>query len=99
VRVLAVLVLAASLQLHAVPAAAAGGRCVSVQEFDTAPFARKAVVERFWDAPGRRTDRVEPGSARLVAREYDACGRGWVVVVYRRTSRVAQQFWSWTPDK
>lgn len=99
-RALAVLVLATSLQFHAVPAAAGERReCVSVQEFETAPFARKRVVEAFWDAPGTRTDVVEPGSPRLVAFEYEACGRGWVVVVYRRTSRVAQQFWAWTPDE
>lgn len=102
--VLAVVVLAVSLQLHDVPAAAGSWvppRCVSVQEFETAPFARKAIVERFWDAPGRRTHTVEPGNPRrLMARRYNACWEGgWVVVVYRRTDHVAVQFWSWTPDE
>lgn len=96
VRAVGALVLAMSVQLHTLPAAAGRG-CVTVEEFETAPFARKARVEAFWDASGRRTERVEPGSARHVAYEYDACGPGWVVVVYRRTSRAALQFWSWTP--
>lgn len=98
--VLAVVVVAVSLQFHAVPAAAVDRRpCVSDTEFLRFDFTwPKSRIHRFFDTAGKR-DPHNTTDKRL-GRRYQACGHpgGYVIVKYSRVTQLPTMAVEFTPN-